>query len=420
MRLRYDGPAPRGAHGLMAGTEDRTLARPYLLPQGVILRAIAYLIDSFLVAAAAFALFTIAGAEVPDPPSVLDWTALSEYLATDFGFRLQLAAQGGLIVYGTLAEALWSRTLGKYVLGLEVVGVADGNPCGWRGAIVRNVLKPFDLIFAGMPGALVVMVTRRRQRLGDMAGGTLVVRRLPVLPSFAGMPMPGVLKRCEGCGGLVEAAGGCPRCAQPPAAADVPQPIAAMMAVGQAAAGLSAAMQEFLSAESEFRRASADEYERLEADARAETADVVASSDATRHADEAVLADDAAADEIGVADLTSAADEAEASDEAEAAGETGAADETDVPGEAEPADDEEYSAEYAAAWGAFLERARTLHRRYALLEEAARQAGLTVDQAAGMQPDLAGVIDELAGYLEAEDDEAVFAAFSARALAPPE
>ncbi len=382
------GRRPGGAHALMAGTEDRTVSRPYLLPQGVILRAIAYLIDSFLVAAAAFALFTIAGAEVPDPPSVLDWTALSEYLATDFGFRLQLAAQGGLIVYGTLAEALWSRTLGKYVLGLEVVRAADGGPCGWRGAIVRNVLKPFDLIFAGMPGALVVMVTRRRQRLGDIAGGTLVVRRLPALPSFAGMPMPGVLKRCEGCGGLIEAAGGCTRCARPPAAADVPQPIAAMMAVGQAAAGFSAATQEFLSAESEFRRASADEYERLEADV---TVEAIAAEDRTPQAGEVVPA-----------------------------GETGTAGETEVSGEAEPADDEEYSAEYTAAWSAFLERARTLHRRYALLEEAARQAGLTVEQAAGMQPDLAGVIDELAAYLGAEEDEAVFAAFSARALAPPD
>jgi len=394
----------------MAGTEDRTVARPYLLPQGVILRAIAYLIDSFLVAAAAFALFTIAGAEVPDPPSVLDWTALSDYLATDFGFRLQLAAQGGLIVYGTLAEALWSRTLGKYVLGLEVVGAADGGACGWRGAIVRNVLKPFDLIFAGMPGALVVMVTRRRQRLGDIAGGTLVVRRLPALPSFAGMPMPGVLKRCEGCGGLVEAAGGCPRCARPPVAADVPQPIAAMMAVGQAAAGFSAATQEFLSAESEFRRASADEYERLEADV---TAEVIAAADGRPQADEV-----AAVGETGAADETGAV--TEAADETRAADETGVADQIEAVDETEPTDDEEYSAEYTAAWSAFLEKARTLHRRYALLEEAARQAGLTVEQAAGMQPDLTRMIDELAAYLGAEDDEAVFVAFSARALAPPE
>jgi uncharacterized RDD family membrane protein YckC len=387
----------------MAGTKDRTVARPYLLPQGVILRAIAYLIDSFLVVATAFALFTIAGADVPDPPSVLDWTALSEYMATDFGFRLQVAAQGGLIVYGALAEGLWGRTLGKYALGLEVVGAADGGRCGWRGAIARNVLKPFDLIFAGMPGALVVMVTRRRQRLGDIAGGTLVVRRLPALPSFAGLPMPGVLKRCEGCGGLVDAAGGCPRCARPPAAADVPQPIAAMMAVGQAAAGFGAAAQEFLTAEGEFRRASGEEYERLEGGAAAEVAASAAGSDAPEGESTAVAG--ATAEPVA----ETAPDVA-----TEPVHEAVAADET------EPADDEEYSAQYTAAWSAFLEKAHTLHRRYALLEEAARQAGLTAEQAAGMQPDLTRVVDELGAYLVAEDDEAVFAAFSARALAPPD
>jgi hypothetical protein len=200
-----------------------------------------------------------------------------------------------------------------------------------------------------------------------------------------------------------------------------------MMAVGQAAAGFSAATQEFLGAEREFRQASADEYERLEAGGPAEADDVLAPQAATPPAGEAVVVDDAEdAGAAGPADETAAAEETEVVGETAAAGETAvvgetaAADETDVVGDTEPAGDEEYSAEYTAAWSAFLERAHTLHRRYALLEEAARQAGLTVDQAAGMQPDLTRVIDELAAYLAAEDDEAVFAAFSARALAPPE
>jgi len=379
----------------MTETGDRATARPYLLPQGVILRAIAYFIDSFLVAAAAFALFWALGSEVPTPPSVVDWSAVSDYLATDFGVRLQFAATGGLVVYGALLEALWGRTLGKYVLGLEVVRAADGAGCDWRGAIVRNLLKPVDLIFAGMPGALVVMVTRRRQRLGDLAGGTLVVRRLPALPSFAGMPMPGVLKRCEGCGGLVEAAGGCPRCARPPATADVPQPIAAMMAVGQAAAGFSAATREFLAAEAEFRRASADEYERLEA-----AEGVVADPAEPREA------------EAGAAPPVPTGPSSEAATAAPGAEEAGRGPDP------EPVE-EEYSAQYTAAWSAFLEKARTLHRRSALFEEAARQAGLRVDQAAGMQPELAGAMDELGGYLAAEDDEAIFEAFRVRAEAPP-
>lgn len=388
----------------MTQSGDRETSRPYLLPQGVILRAIAYFIDSFLVAAAAFALFWVFGTDVPAPPSVVEWGAFSDYLATDFGIRLQFAATGGLVVYGTIAEALWGRTLGKYALGLEVVRAADGAGCDWRGAIVRNLLKPFDLIFAGMPGALVVMVTRRRQRLGDLAGGTLVVRRLPALPSFAGMPMPGVLKRCEGCGGLVEAAAECPRCARPPAAAEVPQPIAAMMAVGQAAAGFGAATREFLAAEAAFRQASADEYERLEAAGPART----------------VSGDGPEGEAAG------AGQPEEVQQPPEGGGAPGDAAEPPADGGVgdEPASDledaeEDYTAEYTAAWSAFLKKARTLHRRYALLEEAARQAGLRVDQAAGMQPEVGQALEDLAGYLAAEDDEAVFEAFRDRALAPP-
>ena len=418
----------------MTSVDDRARSRPYLLPQGVILRAIAYLIDAFLVAAAAFALFTIAGAEAPAPPSVVDWTAITDYLATDFGFRLQLASQVGLVVYGALGEALWGRTLGKYVLGLEVARAADGAGCDWRGAIIRNLLKPIDLMFAGMPGALVVMVTRRRQRLGDLAGSTLVVRRLPVLPSFAGMPMPGVLKRCEGCGGLVEAAGGCPNCAQPATAADVPQPMAAMMAVGQAAAGVSSATREFLVAEVEFRRASSEEYERIEASAPGAAGaplGVRVGSTNEPTAPDAELGDGQPADADAGVEPSGAEPphvEPPGAEPADAEAElvrTQPADADAEPvesdGETEAgADEEEYSVEYTTAWSAFLESARMLHRRYALFEEAARQAGLRVDQAVGMQPDLASWVDELGGYLVAEDDEAVFEAFSSRALAPPE
>lgn len=390
----------------MTQSGDRATTRPYLLPQGVIVRAIAYFIDSFLVAAAAFGLFWAMGSDVPAPPSEADWGAVSDYLATEFGVRLQLVATAGLVVYGAIAEAVWGRTVGKYALGLEVARAADGGACDWRGAIVRNVLKPVDIIFAGMPGALVVMATRRRQRLGDLAGGTLVVRRLPALPSFAGMPMPGVLKRCEGCGGLVEAAAGCPHCARPPAAADVPQPVAAMMAVGQAAARFGAATREFLAAEAAFRQASADEYERLEA-AGDGPAEGMAPPAGDMSAGGAAVDGRPAGDDLQTETVAESEPERATNEEPET--------------ECEPdAREEEYSAEYTAAWSAFLEKARTLHRRHALLEEAAREAGLSVDQAAGMQPELGQWLEDLAGYLVAEDDEAIFEAFRERALAAPD
>jgi uncharacterized RDD family membrane protein YckC len=377
----------------MTKSVERATQRPYLLPQGVFMRAVAFLIDSFLMALVAFWVMSFAGFEAPAPPSILDSAATRDYLSTDAGFTLTLVTYGALLVYAAIAEGVWGRTLGKYLLGLEVVRARDGGPCGWRGALIRSLLRPLDLAFAGMPGALLVMVSRRRQRLGDILGGTLVVRRLPALPSFAGMPMPRVLRRCEGCGGLVEAAGGCEDCARPPAAGEVPQPIAVMMAVGQAAAGFTTAVKELLAAEDDFRRASSDEYDRLEeqesgaGDGRVEEPESAARDDRL----------ESGAPAAGDGLVTSEAEP--------------------TPSPAEPA--LEYSEDYITAWNALLEAARTLHRRYSLFEEAARQAGLRIDQAVVMQPELGRWADELEEYLKAEGDADVFEAFSSRALSAP-
>jgi uncharacterized RDD family membrane protein YckC len=389
----------------MTKSADRASQRPYLLPQGVFMRAVAFFIDSFLTALVAFWVMSFAGFEAPAPPSVLDSAATRDYLSTDAGFTLTLVTYGALLVYAAVAEGVWGRTLGKYLLGLEVVRARDGDPCGWRGALIRSLLRPLDLVFLGMPGALLVMVSRRRQRLGDILGGTLVVRRLPALPSFAGMPMPRVLRRCDGCSGLVEAAGGCEACARPPATGDVPQPIAVMMAVGQAAAGFTTAVKELLAAEDDFRRASSDEYDRLEQRESAAGDSRVEESESAAGEDRLGERDDTAGDDRLESGAPTAGDGLETS-EAES-----------TPSPAEPA--LEYSEGYITAWNALLEAARTLHRRYSLFEEAARQAGLRMDQAVVMQPELGRWADELEEYLKAESDEDVFEAFSSRALSAP-
>jgi len=56
------------------------------------------------------------------------------------------------------------------------VRVLDGTPCGWSRSIVRNLMRPLDLFFLGLPGAVVVMVTPARQRLGDWCGKAFVDR----------------------------------------------------------------------------------------------------------------------------------------------------------------------------------------------------------------------------------------------------
>lgn len=79
--------------------------------------------------------------------------------------------------YFFLFEALWSRTPGKYLQGLVVVG-ADGRRCGWRAALVRTLLRVLEanpLLFGGVPAGVAILASKRNQRLGDRAAGTLVV-----------------------------------------------------------------------------------------------------------------------------------------------------------------------------------------------------------------------------------------------------
>jgi uncharacterized RDD family membrane protein YckC len=68
------------------------------------------------------------------------------------------------------------RTLGKRWTGLRVVRTG-GQPVTLVPSSVRNVMRLIDIlpVFYGI-GMLSIFVTRQNQRLGDLAGGTLVVR----------------------------------------------------------------------------------------------------------------------------------------------------------------------------------------------------------------------------------------------------
>ncbi len=74
-------------------------------------------------------------------------------------------------------EAIWRASLGKLLLGLRVVGRDGGRPS--MGAIaLRTLLRIVDwLPFFYLVGFIALLATgKRRQRLGDLAAKTCVVR----------------------------------------------------------------------------------------------------------------------------------------------------------------------------------------------------------------------------------------------------
>lgn len=80
-------------------------------------------------------------------------------------------------------EGWTSRTPGKFLTGLRVVRLDGARPT-WRQTAIRTafrVLEADPLVLGGIPGALSIVASPRRQRFGDKVGRTLVVHsnRLP-------------------------------------------------------------------------------------------------------------------------------------------------------------------------------------------------------------------------------------------------
>jgi uncharacterized RDD family membrane protein YckC len=115
------------------------------------------------------------------------------FIASGFVMQqlLNLLGRGVLVLSGALVlltfliawsyfvglEWLWQgQTIGKRMYGLRVIG-EDGSPARFTAVLVRNLARLVDFLpgFYGL-GLLVVIVTPRSQRLGDLAAGTYVVR----------------------------------------------------------------------------------------------------------------------------------------------------------------------------------------------------------------------------------------------------
>jgi uncharacterized RDD family membrane protein YckC len=82
---------------------------------------------------------------------------------------------GWALYYYFALESGDGQTVGKKLLKLRVVR-ADGQPAGMREIAVRTVLRVVDGVGGYIVGLIVMLATgQRRQRLGDLAAGTIVV-----------------------------------------------------------------------------------------------------------------------------------------------------------------------------------------------------------------------------------------------------
>jgi uncharacterized RDD family membrane protein YckC/membrane protease YdiL (CAAX protease family) len=102
------------------------------------------------------------------------------WLPVDLDGVSDLAAGIGLIVivslwfnYFTFCEWRWGQTVGKNAAGIKVLS-ADGERLTFGQASIRNLLRLVDF---WLIGELMIASSKRKQRLGDRAARTVVVRR---------------------------------------------------------------------------------------------------------------------------------------------------------------------------------------------------------------------------------------------------
>lgn len=80
------------------------------------------------------------------------------------------------VAYTFLAEFLFNgQTIGKYIMKTRVV-MADGSSPTVGALFLRYLCEAVD-IWMGCVGIIFIMCTRRHQRLGDLAAGTMVIRK---------------------------------------------------------------------------------------------------------------------------------------------------------------------------------------------------------------------------------------------------
>jgi uncharacterized RDD family membrane protein YckC len=78
------------------------------------------------------------------------------------------------LAYFTYMEGSSGQTLGKRLLRIKVVK-ENGKPLTYVDAFVRTLLRIVDGMFAYLIGFIVIVATDKKQRVGDMAAGTIVV-----------------------------------------------------------------------------------------------------------------------------------------------------------------------------------------------------------------------------------------------------
>ena len=101
-----------------------------------------------------------------------------DYLLGNEAYQATLAVWLGLVAaYFPVMESLLGGTVGKFVTGTRVVNSSGANPSLFQ-SILRTLFRLIEvnpILVGGAPAGIAVLVSRHKQRLGDMIAHTYVL-----------------------------------------------------------------------------------------------------------------------------------------------------------------------------------------------------------------------------------------------------
>lgn len=162
-------PMGEGTGGTPATSRDRNVAgrrvAAFFLDTVVVLVLLALVLGPLLL---------LAEAVQPEGPE----SAAGALLTLLFVLALFALLFGVYSAYFVLFEVYRGQTPGKMLLGIEVIQERDGRRPGLGAALLRVLLLwAADGQVSGLVGLGAILLTEKKQRLGDMVARTLVVRK---------------------------------------------------------------------------------------------------------------------------------------------------------------------------------------------------------------------------------------------------
>jgi uncharacterized RDD family membrane protein YckC len=111
-----------------------------------------------------------------DPAAVQE---MAQEIGTTSDWVINAAFFGALFIYYVLLEGIFGASIGKLVFRMRVVMLDGSKPTGVA-VVVRNLIRIPEAWLLYIPAGVSSLAGSRRQRLGDHAARTVVVRRAAI------------------------------------------------------------------------------------------------------------------------------------------------------------------------------------------------------------------------------------------------